>query len=212
MGRAGSRARREIAMVGKHWKSWGGAALLTAALALGTASSASAAQPWPIVPAPGTAAPDCGGFDATIWYDDSSGTYVAQPGVTGFTYFKQANVLIGTDFKDVIVGSNADDTLKGMAGSDRLCGLGGNDTLNGGDGNDFMFGGDGDDTLYGGAGDDLLSGGAGSDREGADYLNGNSGTDTTGLNAGGDTCYKTEAESTTAGGPTDCPTGNLGAF
>jgi Ca2+-binding RTX toxin-like protein len=63
-----------------------------------------------------------------------------------------ADVLKGTDHRDVIVGLGGDDTIKGGDRGDLVCAGKGDDVLKGGDGIDVLFGEGGDDRLIGGPG------------------------------------------------------------
>ena len=63
-----------------------------------------------------------------------------------------ADLLVGTDRKDVIVGLRGKDTIRGGDRGDLICAGRGDDVVKGGDGIDLIFGEDGDDTLRGGPG------------------------------------------------------------
>ena len=71
----------------------------------------------------------------------------------------QANLFLGTRFRDRIVGTESRDIIFGFGGNDSLLGRGGNDSLIGGRGNDVLRGGLGHNVLRGGPGRDLCIGG-----------------------------------------------------
>lgn len=83
---------------------------------------------------------------------------------------QRADVIQGTDRRDVIVGLGGGDTIRAKDRRDLVCGGAGPDRVNGGDGVDFIMGEGGDDHLVGGpgrfnqiwpgAGDDFANGGA----------------------------------------------------
>ena len=87
----------------------------------------------------------------------------------------------GTPAADVIVGSDGRDIIDGRGSADRICAGAGNDRLSGGRGRDRLFGESGRDELFGGNGDDRLRGGAGADElfgdDGDDRLAGGRGDD-----------------------------------
>ncbi len=74
-----------------------------------------------------------------------------------------ADVLRGTNGRDVVVARGGDDDVTGANGDDVLCGNLGADRLAGDNGADVLLGGAGADTLDGGNGDDRLLGGTGTD-------------------------------------------------
>jgi Ca2+-binding RTX toxin-like protein len=99
---------------------------------------------------------------------------------------KDADVVVGSPFRDELVGGDGDDRLspgygKACFGNDRLFGGNGDDWLNGGNHNDLLEGEAGDDELLGGNGRDYLLGGEDSDKligdNGADILVGGAGKD-----------------------------------
>jgi RTX calcium-binding nonapeptide repeat (4 copies)/WD40-like Beta Propeller Repeat len=69
----------------------------------------------------------------------------------------------GTGHADVLAGTNFRDIVNGLSGADRIFGLGGDDLLHGGRGKDRVLGGAGRDTLYGDPGADRISCGTGRD-------------------------------------------------
>ena len=87
----------------------------------------------------------------------------------------RADVLVGTDRRDVIVGKGGADTIKGKGRADLVCAGGGGDEVKGGDGIDLLFGNGGGDRLIGGPGsfnqivpgpgDDFVNGGPASGDE-----------------------------------------------
>jgi len=92
------------------------------------------------------------------------------------------DTFIGKGGNDCIIGGEGNDNLQGRGGDDQLYGRGGDDNLVGNSENDNLLGGDGDDTLAGGPGNDWLHGGPGNDtllgRDGDDNLRGGDGNDT----------------------------------
>lgn len=103
--------------------------VLAAAVMVSTAIS------WAVA-SPATAAPTCGGKEAT-WV-----------GTRGPDTFR------GTPGRDVVVALVGADDIWGMGGDDVLCGGPGNDGIHGGQGHDRIFGGLGADTLTGDLGND----------------------------------------------------------
>ncbi len=103
--------------------------------------------------------PTCGGHDATVFVD-ADGFVVGGP-ADGSHY---PGALFGTLGADVIVGTETKDLLFGLSGPDIICGLGGRDLLIGGLGDDDLFGDEGKDGLLGGPGNDILDGGPSVDR------------------------------------------------
>lgn len=87
-----------------------------------------------LVPSASAAAPRCFGERATI-----VGT-------------GRADVIVGTDRKDVIVGLGGADKIRGGDRGDLICAGPGDDIVKGGDGIDVLFGQGGDDRLIGGPG------------------------------------------------------------
>src|SRR6266498_2200975 len=78
-------------------------------------------------------------------------------------------------------GGAGNDTLTGGSGDDQLSGEADNDILLGKAGNDILAGGDGNDVVDGGAGDDQAMGEAGNDQ-----IEGGDGKDTIEINGGND--------------------------
>jgi Ca2+-binding RTX toxin-like protein len=116
------------------------ALLLTLAILVGAASSASASTA------------TCQGRKATLVGNSRN------------------NTIYGTAKNDVIYAGAGNDTIYGRGGDDLICGGDGADTIHGGDGNDVVYGGRGQiyrdsrgrtwikgDTLYDDAGDDFYS-------------------------------------------------------
>jgi Ca2+-binding RTX toxin-like protein len=101
------------------------AAVLPAAVGLGTAASQ------------GASPPRCAGHAATIVGN------------------AKANHLHGTPGRDVIVGLGGNDEIEGRGGNDIICGGRGNDELEGDRGNDRLYGGPGFDEAEGGPGHDV---------------------------------------------------------
>jgi len=122
---------------------------------------------------PGPAGPTCKGQVATI------------VGTSG------ADVLNGTEKRDVVVLMGGDDQFRGLGGKDVICGNGGDDLLRGGADADIVRGGGGNDRLRGNDGDDNLGGGAGRDKLGGgpgdDVLKGGPGNDSCRGGPGNDT-------------------------
>jgi Ca2+-binding RTX toxin-like protein len=65
-----------------------------------------------------------------------------------------ADILKGSDGRNLLSGGRGDDLIRGRAGNDFVGGYGGRDTLYGGPGADRLEGGWGRDTAYGGRGAD----------------------------------------------------------
>lgn len=113
---------------------------------------------FPTIAAPASAAgPTCMGVPATIVGDGD------------------ANLIRGTDGRDVIVAGGGNDKILGRGGNDLICAGSGNDIIIGGEGRDRIFGQWGKDRLKGGPGFDTLDGGPGAD---ACYVNGDGGRET----------------------------------
>lgn len=93
----------------------------------------------------------------------------------------EADVLRGTDGRDVVFAGGGNDLVLGLDGPDIVCGGAGDDVLDGGDVSDRIYGGPGDDLLLGDTGSDTLSGGPGDDEiraaRGNDVVGGGGGTD-----------------------------------
>jgi len=100
------------------------------------------------------ATPKCNGVKATIVGND------------------RANILRGTNKRDVIVAKGGADRIYGRGGNDLICAGKGKDVVLGGNGKDKIFGQDGNDKLKGGAGWDVLNGGPRAD---ACYVNADGG-------------------------------------
>lgn len=103
---------------------------------------------------------------------DAGGLKSTATATVTITGVADAQVRVGSIFRDTLTGGAGEDTLYGLLGNDTLSGLDGRDTLWGGLGNDLLDGGRGSDRLAGGLGNDTLSGG-----DGDDYLAGGLGRD-----------------------------------
>lgn len=102
----------------------------------------------------------------------------------------KADIMLGTELKDVIKGKGGKDKLIGSLGTDKLDGGGKADTLIGGEAKDRLSGGGGNDRLDGDLGKDKLIGGAGRDvlsgGDGNDVSQGGKGKDRLESDAGSD--------------------------
>lgn len=110
---------------------FGGAALVSALMPLGSAGAAGSA-PAAIV--------RCAGVDVTIVGTDGN------------------DFLVGTSGNDVFYSGKGNDQIYGVGGNDLICGGDGNDLLSGGPGDDVIYGGPGHDEIHGNANDDTLYG------------------------------------------------------
>ena len=104
-----------------------------------------------------------------------------------------ADIVYGSEFKDLIAGGDDIDTISGNAGNDTIDGGKAVDTINGGDGDDSILGGVGADVIDGGGGNDTIDGSDGNDTitggAGNDTVYGSSAADTINMSAGTDTLY-----------------------
>ena len=75
----------------------------------------------------------------------------------------EADVLTGTEGRDLVFGYGGNDTISTGDGDDRVFAGLGNDLIDAGDGDDRVYGGRGDDTMVGGLGNDRFFGGLGYD-------------------------------------------------
>ncbi|HET9811489.1 MAG TPA: calcium-binding protein, partial [Sphingomicrobium sp.] len=107
----------------------------------------------------------------------ANGEYALVETEAGSNILAKANLINGTDLRDIIDGTSdrdvihgglGNDTLRGNEGDDALYGEAGNDFLDGGAGNDILEGDDGNDTLSGRSGFNILDGGDGFDSSSAE--------------------------------------------
>ncbi len=109
----------------------------------------------------------CDGMEPNIYVDDE-GMIVGGP-LDGVPYFgllvgtKGADVMRGTDGRDIMLGLKGDDVMCGGNGDDRMFGHKGNDVLLAGANEDRAFGGHGNDLIDAGDGRDMVHGGQGRD-------------------------------------------------
>ena len=110
--------------------------------------------------------------------DDARGGARPDDGAADVGAFELAQ---GSDDADIMIGTAYRDNFDALDGDDLLFGLDGWDFINGGLGQDTIFGGRGQDNINGNNGADTISGGSGADKivggKGNDVLDGNKGAD-----------------------------------
>ncbi|KQS93389.1 MULTISPECIES: calcium-binding protein [unclassified Rhizobium] len=124
-----------------------------------------------------------------------------------------ADMIHGTEFRDILSGFGGDDRIYGYGGIDVLDGGAGNDvvlagagwdTVFGGSGNDRLYGEEDVDRLYGGDGNDILVGGHQNDfldgGDGNDDLSGGDATDNLRGGGGSDRISAGHADDRLSGG------------